>query len=104
MLYQTDNQILIFLLFFLLGFLTFFIFFFETTLIKKIKQKKLKTYLFAFVDILLSIIISFIFILLNTIFNFGQTRLFIYIAFALGLSFYPLIKLRFKNTKTYANS
>lgn len=84
MLYTTQGQFLLFVTFFIFGAISLTLF--------KIKNKILKTknkhaYIYHIVDFIYCFIICVIFIILNNKLNYGEFRLFILIAFVLGLIF-----------------
>ena len=88
MLYSTNGQLIIFIVFLLLGgtcFLTFKILItFENKI--RISNKNLKKFIFGIIDVTTIIIFAFVFITINTLVCYGELRLFIIISFFIGVA------------------
>ena len=99
MLYSSQGQLVIFLIFFICGFACFYLF----ALLKLIKniQGKYKKVVQAFLDAFLCVVLATIFVFVNQKVNYGEFRLFVLISYILGFvcNFYfnNYIKIKIKN-------
>lgn len=104
MLYSTQNQLVIFIIFFTLGILAFYSYIFLQKIVNLICKKSKKQNVIKIIfDVFYCFIITASFIILNTIFNYGSIRWYIFLAFFLGLflRFYFNFDLIFKITNIF---